>query len=49
MRCKVDINMVDGKSGKIFFYYVVEENDLFVSSYFILEVSLSKMFLVIYV
>lgn len=49
VRCKADINMADGKSGKTPLHYAAEENDLSVSSYLILEVSLSKMFLVIYV
>lgn len=42
VRCKADISMADGKSGKTPLHYAAEENDLSVSSYLILEVSLSK-------
>lgn len=37
VRCKADINMADGKSGKTPLHYAAEENDLSVSSYLILE------------
>ncbi|XP_062573284.1 nuclear factor NF-kappa-B p105 subunit-like [Saccostrea cucullata] len=41
VRCKADINMADGKSGKTPLHYAVEEDDLSVSSYLILEAGAS--------
>lgn len=42
VHCKGNINMVDGKSGKTPLHYSVEEDDLSVSSYLILEVSVKN-------